>query len=355
MHNKEAKEALRESIKDYCDEEHTYYRAVDDQRSLIRCPFCGDSTNLHHAHLYIVFNTNNDYNPGFICHKCGEHGAVTEDFLTALGLSDANTRAILTGINKTSKKRAKNGYGDEVEMNVFDYKRPPIKRGSKIQYLEERLGRNFTDEELNTCKTITSLHEFLLLNNIPPEEYRYPTWMMNVLEHDYIGFLTYGNSHIMMRDITGTHDVSWIKYPISTDSSRNRVIYTLETALDPLDPSPITINISEGIMDIISVAYNLNFKTENSLNVCIAGNHYEQFIVFLINLGFIGSNIHINVFADNDMKFNAKAKKQTTLPYFQKLFRRAKYLFGDVHIYYNVIEKDCGCPREQIRLQKFKL
>lgn len=355
MHNKDAKEALRESIKEYCTEENTYYREVDDQRSLLRCPFCGDSSNRNHAHLYIVFNTDNDYNPGFICHKCGEHGAVTGDFLTALGLTDANAKAVLEGINKTSKKRAKNGYGDEVELNVFEYKRPPIKRGNKLRYLESRLGRSFSDEELTTCKVITSLHEFLILNNIPPEDYRYPLWQMNILETDYIGFLTYGNSHIMMRDITGRHELSWVKYPISKESSKNRVIYTLEAALDPIDPRPITINVGEGIMDIISVAYNLGFKTENSLNICIAGNHYEQFIVFLVNLGFIGSNIHINIFADNDQKFNKKAKKQTTLPYFQKLFKHAKYLFGDIHIYYNLIEKDCGCPRDQIRLQKYKL
>lgn len=355
MHNQQNKIQLREAIKEYCQSEDSYYREVDDQRALIRCPFCGDSSNLHHAHCYIIFNTDNDYKPGFICHKCGEHGAVTEDFLTALGLSDANTKALVSGINSTSRKRAKNGYGDETELNVFEYKRPPVIRGRKTKYIEDRLGRAFTDQELVTCKTITSLHQFLVLNKISAEEYRYPLWQMNILERDYVGFLTYGNSHILLRDITGTHELSWVKYPISSESSKNRVIYTLETALDPYETRSITINIGEGVMDIISVAYNLGYNKENTLNVCITGNHYEQFLIFLIDLGFIGSNVNINIFPDNDAAFNQKAKKKTDLYYFQKLFRKAKYLFGDIYVYYNIIGKDCGVPRDQIKLKKFKL
>lgn len=355
MNNLSGKEELRNSIREYCEEEGTYYRQVDEQRSLIRCPFCGDSNDPHHAHLYIVFNTDNNYNPGFICHKCGEHGAVTGDFLTALGLSNPNTKAILESINKTSRKRARNGYGDETELNVFDYKRPLIARGRKIEYIEKRLGRSFTDDELNTCKVVESLHKFLLLNNIPKEHYRYPLWQMDILERDYVGFLTYGNSHILLRDITGTHELSWVKYPISPESSKNRVIYTLETSLDPYETSPVTINIGEGVMDIISVAYNLGFNVDNSLNVCITGNHYEQFLIFLINLGFIGSNININIFPDNDAKFNSKAKKKTTLAYFRHIFQRAKYLFGEITIYYNIIGKDCGVPRDEIRLKKYHL
>lgn len=355
MSNQQIKINLKEAIKEHCEEEGSYYREVDDRRILIRCPFCGDSTNPRHAHLYIVLNIENNYNPGYICHKCGEHGAVNEEFLSMLDITNPNLKASLHVLNKTSDKRTKNGYAEETKMEFFDYKLPPIRRGNKINYLEGRLGRPFTDEELTSCKVITSLKDFIDLNHIPRNEYRYPIWQMNILERDYLGFLTYGNSHILFRDITDKHDLSWIKYPITLQSSENNVIYTLATALDPLTTESITINISEGVMDIVSVCYNLGYQGSNVLNVCITGNHYEKFVVFLINLGLIGSNININIFADNDAAFNQKAKRKTTIPYFQKIFRKSKYLFGSIHVFYNVIGKDCGVPRNKIRLQKIRL
>ena len=355
MSNQQIKINLKAAIKEHCEEEGSYYREVDDRRILIRCPFCGDSTNPRHAHLYIVLNIENNYNPGYICHKCGEHGAVNEDFLTMLDIANPNLKAELHVLNKTSERRSHNGYTEETKMEYFDYKIPMIRRGSKTAYLEERLGRSFSDQELKDCKVITSLYDFMTQNQIPENEYRYPAWQMNILERDYLGFLTYGNSHILLRDITNTHDLSWLKYPITLQSAENNVIYTLAAELDPLSPKPIIINICEGVMDIVSVCYNLGYDKPGTLNVCITGNHYEKFILFLINLGLVGSNITINIFADNDAVFNPKAKRKTTLPYFQKVFRKAKYLFGSIYVYYNVIGKDCGVPRDKIRLQKNRI
>lgn len=355
MGNLETKIRLRTLIKQRCEEDGSYYREVDPIRILIRCPFCGDSSDPRHAHFYIICDTSQNTNAGYICFKCGEHGAVTAETLTALGISDPNIKSELVTLNKTAEKSPVKGYMEENRMDVFPMKTPPrILPGRKIQYLEKRLGRTFSEEELKDMKVIPSIHKFLDLNGIT--DYAFSKYQMNMLEHDYVGFLSYGNSHLLLRDITGNHkDYSWIKYPILEESRNNRVFYTISTELDPFTTEPITVNMAEGIMDILSICYNLGYGTKNTLNVCISGNHYERFLIMLLDLGIVGSNVTINVFPDNDIEFNPTAKKKTTISYFEKIFQKFKYLYKEINVFYNKIGKDCGVPKDEIKLKKYRL
>lgn len=354
MSNMETKLRLREAIKRHCEEEDIYYREVDNIRILTRCPCCGDSTNPSHAHFYLIIDPNSNTNAGYICFKCGEHGPVTADILEAMGIDDSNLMSGISRLNKTADKMSTKGYMEEKKMLHFDFEIPYItQRDAKIAYLENRMGRKFTTSELKDAKVITSLKHFLMLNNI---QYRpFQPYLIDMLERDFIGFLSFGNSHLLLRDITDTHDPSWVKYPILEESRANRVLYTINNSLDPLSTDTFTINLSEGIMDTLSVAYNLDHANDNELNVCLCGKQYKSFLRFLLDLGFCGSNIYINIFADNDMEFNLKAKEVTDLAYFKKNIGRFKYIFGKITIYYNRKQKDCGVPKDEIRLVKHVL
>lgn len=353
MSNATTKLALRESFRHKCEEEGIYFRDVDDIRFLTKCPYCGDSDDPRHAHFYVIADPSNNMNAGFVCHKCGEHGPVTEDTLLLFGIDDVNLRNGLITLNKTSDKKSKHGYMEGTELKTFPFEVKSIARGRKVGYLEQRLKRNFTDQELKEMKVVTSLHRFLIENQI--DEMRFDKWFMNLLERDYIGFLTYGNSHILFRDITNTHDERWVKYPIISASASNKVLYTIQTEIDPMTTEEIEINIAEGIMDTLSICYNLGHRKSNTLNVCVGGNYFEKFLVFLLDLGFAGSNVTINIFADNDMRFNQKAKKQTDLAFFNRTFHNFKYLYKEINVYYNLIGKDCGVPKEEIRLKRYRL
>lgn len=354
MSNIETKARLREAIRKKCEEENSYYREVDSMRILIRCPFCGDSSNPSHAHFYVICDLQSNRNAGYICFKCNESGAFTAETLVALGISDPNLQSGLVTLNKTADKVAKNGYDTDTKMQTFSFERLPIEtKGRKIQYLEHRLGREFSIEELDDMKVVPSIHKFLDHNHIT--NYRFPIFMMNRLEHNYVGFLSYGNSHLLLRDVSGMEQQPWIIYPIIQESANNPVFYSIAAALDPFSTEPITINLAEGTMDILSVCYNLGYDKENTLNVAVCGKKYEKFLFFLLDLGFVGSNITINVFADNDQAFNKKAKGITDIKYFEKIFRRFKYLYKEINVYYNQIGKDCGVPRDQIRLKKYRI
>ena len=68
---------------------------------------------------------------------------------------------------------------------------------------------DFDDKDISKMKVITSLYDFLITNNIKSSPFRKE--VRTRLEKDYIGFLSSGNSHILFREITETHEYKWIK------------------------------------------------------------------------------------------------------------------------------------------------
>lgn len=352
MNNQETKQLLRDAIYQHCQEEGIYYRDVDPIRILTKCPLCGDSDDPTHAHFYIICDPKSNTNPGYCCFKCDERGIFTPEILIRMGIHNPNLQSGLQTLNRTASKVNRKGYFASTEFN-FDYQLPPICRGRKTDYICNRLGKELSDQDLKDAKVITSIHRFLNLNNI--YKYRFKIPYMQILERDYVGFLSYGKSHILMRDITNTHDPAWVCYPITELSQQNKVFYTMDASIDPLSTEPIVVNLGEGVMDILSVCFNLGYNKPNMLNACVKGKHYEQFLFFLLNLGIVGGNVTINVFADNDMVFNKKARGVTDEKYFNRIFKRFRFLYKEINVYWNVKAKDVGVPVDQIALKRMRI
>lgn len=351
MSNKDIKLLVIEKL----FERGEYIKQVNDDEYRTRCPFCGDSMkNLNTGHLYIKINPDDNFPMVYNCFKCNEHGIVNQEFLSLMDIDDMNLKSAVLALNKNADKFSSQKFLDNNKTIMFDYKRPPIVRGEKTKYIEDRLGVPLSNSDLNDMKVITSLREFLILNHI--KTVTLPEPLLWKLEKKYVGFLTYGASHILFRDITNTEDYRWIKYQITHESRQCRAFYSIASTIDVFTKDDITINLTEGIMDILSVYANLEYNKENTLNIAVCGKHYISILEKLINMGFIGSNIHINIFADNDMQFNkSKNNKPTDLAYFQKIFYKMKHVFGDISIYYNQIDKDVGVPKDKILLKKYKI
>jgi hypothetical protein len=130
----------------------------------------------------------------------------------------------------------------------------------------------------------------------------------------------------------------------------------MESEIDLFTDEEITINLAEGVLDILSANYNLGYNEINTLNLCVSGKYYDALILFLVSLGFVGSNITINIFADNDAQFNKKnANNTTSIEYYRHILKNYKNLFGKINVWYNLMSKDIGVPRDQIKLQKYQL
>lgn len=332
-----------------------YFKQISDIRYRTRCPYCGDSqSNLNTGHFYLRIDPTDNYPILYICFKCDMKGVVTDDVLMDLDIDDVRIKSGLTTLNRTSDKIDNKNYVAETEMVMFDFVLPEIKRGAKTKYIENRLGIKLTDDELMNMKVVTSIREFLITNNIRKINKGFSNADMFRLEDHFVGFLTYGNSHILLRDITGKDSWRWVKYPITEESSKNKIFYVISNTVDVLTSDDITINLSEGVFDAVSICYNFEYDKPNTLNIAVSGKYYSRILLFLLDLGIVGSNVTVNIFSDNDVEFNKKGGN-TTLEYYKKVLERYKYLFGKVNVYYNTIGKDYGVPRKEICLKKYPI
>jgi hypothetical protein len=331
-----------------------YFKQVNDVEYRTRCPYCGDSmNNLNTGHMYIRINPDDNFNIVYHCFKCEESGIMTADVLSALDIDDVDIKSGLYTLNKTAKRADNKNIVSGVQNIYFDYKLPEIKLGKKTEYIENRLGIKFSKDDFKKMKVITSLKDFLILNDI--KSITCDRYIANAIERDCVGFLSFGNSHILFRDITNRGAIRWFKYPITNESRKNRLFYSMAGSVDPLASEKIQINLAEGVMDTLSECYNLGFDDSNIMHISVSGKYYDRILLYLVDLGLVGSNITINIFADNDAQYNSKNNNPTDINYFRNLLKKYKHLYGEVNIYYNTMGKDIGVPRDEINLKRYML
>lgn len=321
-----------------------FTRRVSDVEIQTRCPWCGDSRkDTHTGHLYIKINVNDNLPIVYNCFKCPASGILRYDDLELLGIGGEEYKFALSQLNQNKNLI----YSTKPEEKVFNFKLPNPNNLNKIRYVENRLGYNFSLDDLSDIKMITSLKEFLILNDInyvtcKPE-------FAKMLEKQYIGFLSNNNSHILFRDITNSSKISWYKYKVLKESSDQKAFYSIPAEADLYTDEDITINLSEGVVDCLSIAYNLNYKRENTFNIAVCGKFYNNMIKKLLGMGLVGDNIIINIFSDNDHT------EDTSIEGYSYKLSKYKPLVKEINVYYNLLSKDCGVTKENIKLQKYKI
>lgn len=343
MTNQEFKLAVLEALKN----RKVFFEAASNFEVRTRCPFCGDSQkNLNTGHLYLRINPGDNYPILYNCFKCPAHGILKYNDLEMLGVVGDSFKTGMTTLNKTSDKvSTQQNYIQDIH---FDYELPDNYSYRKIDYIEKRLGIHFEYDDLRKMKVITSLRDFLTLNYINGITCK-PN-MANYIEANYIGFLSFNNSHILFRDITDKSDIRWYKYPITPASVGQRIFYTMESSIDLYTEDEITINLAEGVMDTLSICHNLEYKAKNNcLNIAVCGKYYNSILKYLYGMGFVGSNVTVNVFADNDHT------KDTSPDYYKQVLKDYSYFVNRINLFYNLKSKDCGVPKEEILLQKFTI
>ena len=321
-----------------------YTRRVSDVEIQTRCPWCGDSVKDNNTgHLYIKINQNDNLPIVYNCFKCPASGVLKYDDLEMLGIRGDDFKDLLTKLNKNKKLMRTN----VTEEKFFNFKIPNPNNLDKIRYVENRLGYNFSFDDLNDIKIITSLKDFLMLNDINYITCK-PTFA-KMLERQYVGFLSGNNGHILFRDITNSNQISWFKYKILNESSDQKVYYSIPSEADLYTTDEIHINLSEGVMDCLSIAYNLQGKQANNFNIAVCGKFYANTIKNLLCKGLVGDNIVINIYSDNDHNYD------TSVEGYQRDLSKYKYLVKEINIHYNLLNKDCGVTKDQIKLQTFKI
>ena len=300
------------------------FKTISNVEYSIRCPFCGDSKSNHKAtHMYIRCDNNPTQPLLYNCFKCNSKGVVNRYLLKQLGIKNADNLDIVNDLKVINVYTAKN-----IEVDLGN----PKLQSPQYDYLVYRLGDIFDINELEKFRIVWNI------NNLMPliSDKR----IMHILPNNLnsITFITEDKATILTR--TFHQENGWKK--LSLFKTDYRSFYSIQTAVELFTENEITINIAEGIFDVISLYKH--FNSENSIFIAVLGSDYESAIKYIIQKGFVGSNINIKIFIDDNI--NEKMLKNN--------LRRYNWLFKDIKIFRNIKFKDFGTTIDNIKLLELK-
>lgn len=310
-----------------------------------RCMYCSDSKNMNKGHFYISIPKADNELSFFTCKKCQASGLVTNTKLIEWGLFDAQVGMDLNKHNQKifklpSNKKLKSEFVHNVRYNnIHDDKLTRF----KLKYINERLGLNLNYHDCMREKIILNINDIFTQNKIT--QYTRHESIINCLDTSFVGFLSYDNSFINMRNLEinqlpSSIDKRYINYNLFNKMDNTQRFYIIPTDIRLLDPTPIQIHIAEGPFDILSIYHNMNKTLNQTIYSGVGGSGYKGLIRFLINnLKIINPIIHI--YPDKDIK-QYKMDDIANLLY---PFKTPLYIHRNIY----PGEKDFGVPINRIQ------
>lgn len=313
---------------------------------VIRCRFCGDSKDPKHAHFYISVPQTQDELAFYHCKKCPNHGIVTDELLRKIGCSDSNLLVEVMKHNSEVMSLPKYKYLKKVDIYPLNWSVISKRQTNemKLEYINNRIGSNFTYADLASVKIFLNLYDIIKPNNLELTRHE---MICNSLDENFIGFISYDNSYCGMRKVTDeqlykTLNKRYINYALINKQNDAKNFYIIPTSVDISNPMPVRIHIAEGQFDILSIYYNLNEcnKFQNIYMAC-GGKSYSQALEFILSeTGIINYEIHY--YPDRDV-----SNDEFHYDVMQKIY----LLPTDIYIHRNIFdgEKDYGVPMNRIR------
>jgi len=324
------------------------FKSINEIQVAVRCPYCGDSVkNPNSAHFYIKLNIRNEDEPIlFNCFRCDMSGIVTPSVLRTLGISDLQLNSSLIAYNSKTVGKINKALG--ITDNQFDFIVPMPDENDernirKKRYIEQRLGLEFTFKQLVELKTVFSLGQFLKANDIDKITTKREKAIL--LNNDYVGFLTTRNEFINFRNIYPNENKRYEKYSIFNNLDNTRKFYTIPNEIDLLTTKKITINIAEGVFDILGIYFHLyEQERKNMIYTAVCGSGFVSVLKYFIKMGVI-DNVDINIYSDDNRypKFYAPMVKEL------------KPWVNEFTLFYNEKDKDYGVPKDGIKIVRKKI
>lgn len=318
---------LKEKIMKEIEDKSTVFRKKSNIQYLIRCPICGDTDkDPNHAHCYIKKPIDPKEPLQYNCFLCNSNGKINKYFLSRLGID----KKVLNEI-KDDLYNQISSYKESKELNLTDINID----SDQIKYIEYRIGKGFNIDDYQKFRIVQNINDVILLISSKK--------ILNTLpsNQNSISFLSDDNSVLLTRLFEDEDNKRWFKKRLF--HSDNKLMYTIKTSVNLFTEEEININISEGVMDALS-SYK-NFSQGISINLAVLGSNYIEGIEYMISKGFIGSNINIKIYIDDNI--NIKELKNQLKKY--------KWLFKNINIYENILYKDIGTTLDKIQLKEYKI
>lgn len=294
----------------------------------IRCPYCGDSgKSPTDSHCYIKCSNDEAEPLLWNCFLCNKHGVIDEDFLKAAGVK-ADLSEIVA---RQRSNRIKSLKDNPVDIITGE----PIPDSPQIKYIEHRIGKGLTLEDYDRFKVVWNIQSLLPYISSESVKNSLPS------NRESISFLSDDKSVLLTR-LFEDGDIRWKKLRLM--GSYDGSFYTIKSTMDLFTKDPIVVNIAEGVIDILSIYKNFN-DGPNSIFIASLGSNYESALMYAINKGFVGTNVTIKIYIDNDQ--NEK--------YLARSLKTYKWMFGGIYIYRNVLSKDVGTTIDKIKLEERKV
>jgi len=326
-----------------------YHQNSMGTQHTVRCPYCGDSTkHSNHAHFSIKIDLSDDGPMLYNCLRCPVSGILTNDVLAELGLSLSGES--YTQMNKFAKSSARKMFNTTGEYTVTQLKIPQYEDNSlnrpKLEYLKQRIGADFSFEECSDLKILLNLQDFVRINEIPGFANCKSDKILNILNENYIGFLSTNNNVITMRNINPTVDKKYRYYKLMINAFYNNPnsFYGVPKSYDIMYTKPVDVHITEGTFDILSVYKNLiGEDTERNFFYAACGFGNVRIIKYLLYYG-LNTNVNIHIYADKDKsdydhKKYLRTIKDTDLVWIKNIYIHRNAFPG---------EKDYGVPLDHI-------
>jgi hypothetical protein len=270
----------------------------------IRCPYCGDSLKSNHPHMYIGTKTDSITGNSYLvmdCKKCFTQGLVTPEVLHKLGIYNTDYDGYIKTVMLTAKKNtALVSYGDE-PVTPLKYPKLTKQDTDKLNYLIDRTQIDFSKQaELDRYKIIVNLEKFLELNESTPD---IDKDRLKLLNDQAIGFVSYDNTSISLRDINATTKARFTIMHLYPER-RTPYMYISPCNVDLLTTTP-TFVVSESAFNVICV--QKYFYPSDSINALFAATGtrkaYKRTIMKLLQQTcFFGAEIV--AYIDNDKDFS---------------------------------------------------
>lgn len=330
-----------ESLKVFMVENYGAKLASGGKEITKRCHICGDSRDRTARHMYIGLNKQGVlvYN----CFKCGASGLVDGAFFRSLNCFNVDMIQICNENNKKSVS-----YQEQSTKRKFIKNRTPIlsyrdapETAKKVEYISNRLGYNFSLQDLARFKIILNLYDYINANTVGTLTRNKD--MCDLIDKFFIGFLSLDNAYINMRRLVPENklpkfiDERYINYNIYGFQDNSRRYYVIPTQINTCQK--VKIHIAEGVFDILGVYLNTDSDKANSIFAAIGGKSYMSLTkFFMLEYGFMNFELHIYV--DNDVdNFEIQKIANLVKPIGVEIFMHRNLFQG---------EKDYGVRRENI-------
>lgn len=323
-------------------------KASGGKEILCRCRYCPDSKDPSHAHFYISIPQSSDELSFFNCYKCHSSGIVTNKTLIEWGIYDPNIGISITLHNKRiiNNPKSRMQFSDDILYKLkYEYITIDDLSKYKLDYINSRLGLNFTFDDCIRHKIVINLDDILKQNNLSGT--RDPK-VLDILDSSFIGFISVNNAFINMRKIVDKElpyglNKRYINYSLFNKFDNTHRFYVVPTTYDLI--KPIRLHLSEGPFDNLGILYNLNNGImDNDIYSNIGGSGYKGIIKYFINTLKL-PNLEINYYPDAEIDQNILLDIYDALEPFHFPF----------NIIRNEIGKDFGVRRDQMKPIMFKV